>query len=437
MNSAERYPEEKRYPEEIWERSRRAASYERMLEQTTLAVVECTTDGRIVRWNEGAARLFGYSEAEAIGRPLAGTLLTDTDEIGDDWRGLFADGASPARTWTGVRKDGSACVCAWSCHPVDEDIGRPAGLLFLGHESPAQPESARRRDQEALLLRAILDHVNMVVWAIDPQGTFTFHDGKALTDMGFQPGLLVGKNVFDLYSSKEHVQRMQGALAGVPDESTTHEHDHFWKNWCIPVRSEGGQVESVVAVSLDVTDMKRLEQEAQGRLEVLERQQRVIRALSTPILEVWEGVLALPMIGVVDGARTAEVMDALLEAVVRKQARFAILDLTGVDAVDPETASSLIRLIHAIELLGAEGIITGIRATVAQTLVAIGVDLGAVTTLGNLRAGLRHCIARMARDGRGGGGLSNEQARAAQATQTRAALSARPPPPEPGRRGGG
>jgi rsbT co-antagonist protein RsbR len=107
------------------------------------------------------------------------------------------------------------------------------------------------------------------------------------------------------------------------------------------------------------------------------------------------------MVGVVDSSRTAEVMDSLLDAVSRTRARFAILDLTGVEAVDTKTAAYLIELVRAIRLLGAEGIITGIRPSVAQTVVAIGVDLGGVVTLSNLRAGLRHCILQMRRDAAG------------------------------------
>lgn len=94
------------------------------------------------------------------------------------------------------------------------------------------------------------------------------------------------------------------------------------------------------------------------KIALIERQQQVIQALSTPIIEVWDKVLTLPMVGLVDSVRAAEVMDNLLMQVSRKGARFAILDLTGVEAVDTGTASHLLKLIQALRLLGAEGIIT-------------------------------------------------------------------------------
>lgn len=106
-------------------------------------------------------------------------------------------------------------------------------------------------------------------------------------------------------------------------------------------------------------------------------------------------MLTLPIIGLVDSVRTAEVMDDLLQSVARVRARYAILDMTGVEVVDTQTASHLIGLIRAIRLLGAEGIITGIHPTIAQTIVALGVDLRGIVVRASLREALKYCIAAM------------------------------------------
>ena len=151
----------------------------------------------------------------------------------------------------------------------------------------------------------------------------------------------------------------------------------------------------MIGVTLDKSDMKRATKELEARLELIERQQEVIRNLETPIIQVWDRVVTLPMVGIVDSRRAARVMDDLLAAVVRTQASFAILDLTGVDTVDTATAGHLFGLIRAIRLLGAEGIITGIRPTVAQTMVTLGLDLTHLSTCANLREGLKLCIRRM------------------------------------------
>jgi len=111
---------------------------------------------------------------------------------------------------------------------------------------------------------------------------------------------------------------------------------------------------------------------------------------------VWDGVLTLPMIGIVDSGRAARVMDDLLSSVTRHRAKYAILDVTGVDVVDTATANHLISMVRAVRLLGAEGILTGIRPSVAQTVVSLGVDLSSILTLSTLRDGLAMAIRHMA-----------------------------------------
>lgn len=135
------------------------------------------------------------------------------------------------------------------------------------------------------------------------------------------------------------------------------------------------------------------------KVETIEKQARVIHELEAPIIEVWGKVLALPLLGVVDSRRAAGVMDRLLTAIVETQAEFAILDLTGVDVVDTGTANHIWSIIRAARLLGAEGIITGIRPTVATTMVNLGVDLSSVVTRARLRDGLSYCMQRQGKTG--------------------------------------
>jgi rsbT co-antagonist protein RsbR len=219
------------------------------------------------------------------------------------------------------------------------------------------------------------------------------HDGMGLVAAGLMPGQLLGMNAFELYRDEEDVRvLLHKALEGEASHLSSMTRGVHWKYWAVPMKGERGEVTAVIGFTLDVTQATKIERELRDQLDLVQRQERVIRDLSTPIIEVWSRVLTVPMVGVIDSSRTAEVMDSLLEAVVRARARFAILDLTGVEAVDTKTAAYLIDLVRAIRLLGAEGIITGIRPTVAQTVVALGLDLGSIITLSNLRAGLRHCI---------------------------------------------
>jgi rsbT co-antagonist protein RsbR len=141
-------------------------------------------------------------------------------------------------------------------------------------------------------------------------------------------------------------------------------------------------------VRKEVEERDRTERELREKLEIIARQEEAIRALETPIIEVWEGVLTLPLFGVLDSQRAAGTMERLLSAITEKAATTAIIDLTGVEIVDTSTADHIGKLAKAAELLGARCIITGIRPAVAQTMVQIGIDLTTLVTLSTLREAL-------------------------------------------------
>lgn len=142
----------------------------------------------------------------------------------------------------------------------------------------------------------------------------------------------------------------------------------------------------------DITARKQYEETLRQRAEIIERQQEAIRTLSTPIIEVWDGVLMMPVFGAVEGHRAEQMMEVLLNAVARTRCRHAILDLTSVKAVDTHTADHIIRLVQAVQLIGAQGIVVGIRPEVAQIMVNIGADLEKITTMATLRDALVLCM---------------------------------------------
>jgi len=137
--------------------------------------------------------------------------------------------------------------------------------------------------------------------------------------------------------------------------------------------------------------------ELEEALETIRNQQRSIAELSTPILQLWEDVLAMPIIGTVDTRRSIDIMEKLLAEVSARQSRFVILDITGVEVVDTKTADHFIKVTQAARLLGATCIVSGIRPAVAQTLVAIGVDMSSIETVSTMKEGLRECLRRMGR----------------------------------------
>jgi rsbT co-antagonist protein RsbR len=131
-----------------------------------------------------------------------------------------------------------------------------------------------------------------------------------------------------------------------------------------------------------------------SREEVIGRQQSELLELSTPVVKLWDGILALPMIGTLDSARTQIVMESLLQRIVETESQIAIIDITGVPTVDTLVAQHLLKTVTAIRLMGADCIISGVRPQIAQTIVHLGVDLQGVTTKANLADALALALKR-------------------------------------------
>lgn len=139
-------------------------------------------------------------------------------------------------------------------------------------------------------------------------------------------------------------------------------------------------------------ERKQAEADLRDKLRIIEEQREAIRRLSTPVIEVWQDVLMMPVVGMIDAPRAGQMMDVMLEAISRTGCRYTVLDLTSVEKVDNETADHMVRLLRAVELLGAKGVVVGIRPDVARAIVSLGVDVTGLRMLSNLREGLRWCM---------------------------------------------
>jgi len=132
----------------------------------------------------------------------------------------------------------------------------------------------------------------------------------------------------------------------------------------------------------------------QVREDIIVRQQEELLELSTPVVKLWDGVLAVPMIGTLDSNRTQVVMETLLQRIVETEAELAIIDITGVPTVDTLVAQHLLKTVTAIRLMGADCIISGIRPQIAQTIVHLGIDLDGIGTKATLADALRVALHR-------------------------------------------
>ena len=152
-----------------------------------------------------------------------------------------------------------------------------------------------------------------------------------------------------------------------------------------------------IGLNVVMEDLEAAEAERVAHIEEIEKKNREIsdraamalRELSTPIISVWDGVLTLPIIGMVDTVRGAEMMEQLLARVAQDQAEYVVIDITGVSVVDTRTADSFIRMSEAVRLVGAQCFLTGISPAIAQTIAQLGIDTSRIRTLRRLSDALK------------------------------------------------
>jgi len=148
-----------------------------------------------------------------------------------------------------------------------------------------------------------------------------------------------------------------------------------------PIKDESGRVIGASTIARDITEQKKLR-------EALTQRAKEILDVSTPVLQVWEGVVVAPFIGTLDTQRAEQFTERLLERIVETNSSVALLDVTGVPAMDTRTAQHLIETIAALRLLGAQAVLTGVRPAIAQMLTHLGINLTDVVTRSSLAAGL-------------------------------------------------
>ncbi|HVJ89434.1 MAG TPA: STAS domain-containing protein [Labilithrix sp.] len=163
------------------------------------------------------------------------------------------------------------------------------------------------------------------------------------------------------------------------------------KRWHVrsPLRAlYGGINEMIDALEAEHSRVSGYEMQLEDQVVLIEVQRTAIRELATPILEVWEGVVCLPLVGTIDSVRSAEITDALLTTVVERRARAVVIDLTAIKTMDTANSDYFLKLASAIRLLGAECLLTGISPRAAKTIVSMGVDLNEIRTYRDLRTAL-------------------------------------------------
>ncbi|MCA9714414.1 MAG: PAS domain S-box protein [Myxococcales bacterium] len=344
-------------------------------------------EGRLERVNAAFAELLGKAPDELHGTPITELIAPEHRElVVERYRSRLAGEDVPANyEFNLLRRDGSRL-------PVTME----ARVAELGGERVTIGTITDIREQRRAkqLLAAVARGAPIVISAYDRDGVFELQTGRGLEKLGLAEDQLVGQSVFDAFAGADAaLTQIRAALAGETTYNTQDLGESIWDNWFIPLRDLAGEVSGALSISTDVTDRERTRAELQRRIEIIEAQTRAIRSMAAPIIQVWADVLVLPIVGELDRERAAEMTERLLSELAARQARHVILDLTGVEAIDSDTAGLLLRVLAAAQLLGVNGQLSGIRPDVAQALVSAGIDLSRVSTAATLHDGLRRCMA--------------------------------------------
>ncbi len=237
---------------------------------------------------------------------------------------------------------------------------------------------------------------NLVEYAIiflDPEGRVLTWSSAAKRLKGWQASEIIGQH-FTRFLTPEQIacgnaQRTleiasRNGLFEDEDWRMRKDGSRFWANVIVTaLRDSSGVLKGFGEVTRDVTRQRANEQEIKGQAA------EILEMATVPIVQVWEGVVLVPLIGTLDSQRTQHLMERLLQRITDTGSPVVVLDITGVPTIDTQTAQHLIETISAVRLLGAEVILTGVRPIIAQTLVHLGINLSNVITRPALAAGLR------------------------------------------------
>lgn len=296
--------------------------------------------------------------------------------------------------------------------PESSEVRDLRDRIHLLEQTVQEMRSRHLQDLKALrqsqhLLNAVLDNSPSAIFVKDATGRYILVNRRCERLLGRPRAEILGRTDHDLLPpAEEEAMAARDREVLVRCEPTETEEllsdaeggaRHFL-TVRFPLSDSSGQVTGLCGISTDVTERRRAAAEREAlQQQIITAQQAALRELSTPLIPLAEGVVVMPLVGTIDRGRAQQILETLLEGVAQLRARAAILDITGVRTVDEQVAHALVQAAHAVRLLGATVILTGIRAEVAQALVRIGGDfrLGELVTRATLQSGIAYAIGQL------------------------------------------
>ncbi|MCS6840830.1 MAG: PAS domain S-box protein [Roseiflexus sp.] len=376
----------------------------RVLDALTVPIFYKDAEGRYVGCNEAFAAFLGRTRAEIIGKTaydVAPPHLAEVYHQAD--LALMRQRATQVYEAEVRSAGGESRFVQFSKAPIFDAAGNVVGLVGAIQDITER----KRAEQEMARLMEILESTPDVISMADAQGQVVYMNKAGRRLRGLPSGAdLAGMRIVDLHPA--------WAAKIISDEAIpTADRNGYWSGDVAMVNASGeeipvsqvllahhdadGKLTYVTSIMRDISERQRIERalrEREIQEQVIEAQRAALRELSTPLLPISSDVVVMPIIGTVDSARAQQIMDSLLQGVSEHNASLAILDITGVKVMDTQVAGALLHAAHAVRLLGAQVVLSGIRPEIAQTLVHIGIDMRDIVTRGTLQQAIAFALER-------------------------------------------
>jgi rsbT co-antagonist protein RsbR len=367
----------------------------------------CDAKGQLCYLNRAGRELLGVtSEEELFGRSIA--------TFHPEWaaRKVAEEGIPTAiregiwRAETAILRQGKEVPVAQVIVPHREADGSIQYLSSTMIDLTEQKRILGKLKEERDHTRRLIELMPLLVLVMGADGRVTYVNPAVERTSGYTASELVGTDGLSILYRDEALEtalaeRRKVTTSG--NEIVDYEIDLTTKSgqtrriaWTsLNRRRPDGEVIEIVGFGVDMTDRVRAEAERRALQEgIIHAQQEVLRQLSTPLVPITDDVLVMPLVGKVDPNRAQDVLETLLHGVAGRAAKVVILDITGVPMIDQQVASALIDAAKAVRLLGADVIVTGIRADVARALIDLGVDLGNIVTRSTLQSAIVYAMGR-------------------------------------------
>jgi len=387
---------------EIERLRRENEEYKKLIEEMSEGFAYLEEDLTFSFTNPACDSLFGVPEGGLMGRKLEDFL---SSEAAKDVRKKIRTKKKNKKNVfemeikTGDDKRGYLLIRSNS--QLDEK-GRFAGSFVFFYDITKRVRMEEELIFERGLLDSLLSTIPDHIYYKDKESRF-IKVSKSLAEWFGMKSMdeLMGKSDFDFfteehakpaYEDEQEIMKTGNPIEGKVEKETHPDGRITWVSTTKVARyDKKGNIIGILGISRDVTEKRFWEIE---REEKMEAQKEELIALSTPVIDVWEGVLTVPILGALDSERASRVSEHLLTQIVRKRAGIAIIDISGISAVDSAVADRLIRTAKAVRLVGAEAILTGVGVEIAQTIADLGIDMGGLKTMSTLKDGLRYVISR-------------------------------------------